>query len=154
MQVKFEYSEIQSLIKAKTGREIVLSAIDEQTVKAEDKVNVKVPFLGEIEKSIGVNVSVEKIEGNDIWLKYDGGLGTDMIIGGLLTFLSSTPAMKMVEKTQGNGIVVHLYEVEKAREVLNYVELKSFQFCDNGIVLEGQFKSKLLSKLLPLLCSL
>ena len=154
MQVKFEYSEIQSLIKAKTGREIRLSAIDEQTVKAEAKVNVKVPFLGKIEKSIGVNVSVEKIEGNDIWLKYDGGLGTDMIIGGLLTFLSSTPAMKMVEKTQGNGIVVHLYEVEKAREVLNYVELKSFQFCDNGIVLEGQFKSKLLSKLPPLLCSL
>ena len=154
MQVKFEYSEIQSLIKAKTGREIRLSAIDEQTVKAEAKVNVKVPFLGKIEKSIGVNFSVEKIEGNDIWLKYNGGLGTDMIIGGLLTFLSSTPAMKMVEKTQGNGIVVHLYEVEKAREVLNYVELKSFQFCDNGIVLEGQFKSKLLSKLLPLLCGL
>ena len=154
MQVKFEYSEIQSLIKAKTGREIRLSAIDEQTVKAEAKVNVKVPFLGKIEKCIGVNVSVEKIEGNDIWLKYDGGLGKDMIIGGLLKLLSSTPAMKMVEKTQGNGIVVHLYEVEKAREVLNYVELKSFQCCDNGIVLEGQFKSKLLSKLLPLLCSL
>ena len=148
------YQEIHFLIKAKTGREIRLSAIDGRTVKAEAKVNVKVPLLGEIEKSIGVNVSVEKIEGNDIWLKYDGGLGTDMIIGGLLTFLSSTPAMKMVEKTQGNGIVVHLYEVEKAREVLNYVELKSFQFCDNGIVLEGQFKSKLLSKLLPLLCSL
>ena len=87
MHVKFEYSEIQSLIKAKTGREIVLSAIDEQTVKAEAKVSVKVPFLGEIEKSIGVNVSVEKIEGNDIWLKYDGGLGTDSFIPGMLTVL-------------------------------------------------------------------
>ena len=154
MQVKFEYSEIQSLIKAKTGREIRLSAIDEQIVKAEAKVNVKVPFLGKIEKSIGVNVSVEKIEGNDVHLQYEGGMGTDMIIGGLLTFLSSSPALKLMGKTQGNGIVVHLYEVEKAREVLNYVELKSFQFCDNGIVLEGQFKSKLLSKLLPFLCSL
>ena len=154
MKIVLDYQEIQSLIKSKTGREIVLSAIDERTIKAEAKVSVKVPFLGEIEKSIGVNVSVEKIEGNDVHLKYEGVMGTDMIIGGLLTFLSSTPAMKMVEKTQGNGIVVHLYEVEKAREVLNYVELKSFQFCDNGIVLEGQFKSKLLSKLLPLLCSL
>ena len=137
MQVKFEYSEIQSLIKAKTGREIVLSAIDEQTVKAEAKVSVKVPFLGEIEKSIGVNVSVERIEGNDIWLKYDGGLGTDMIIGGLLTFLSSTPAMKMVEKTQGNGIVVHLYEVEKARKVLDIVELTNIEFHENGVAIEG-----------------
>ena len=140
MQVKFEYSEIQSLIKAKTGREIVLSAIDEQTVKAEAKVSVKVPFLGEIEKSIGVNVSVEKIEGNDIWLKYDGGLGTDMIIGGLLTFLSSTPAMKMVEKTQGNGIVVHLAEIKEAQKALEMVELTNIVFQESGITVEGKFR--------------
>ena len=140
MQVKFEYSEIQSLIKAKTGREIVLSAIDEQTVKAEAKVSVKVPFLGEIEKSIGVNVSVEKIEGNDVHLKYDGGMGTDMVIGGLLSFLSSTPAMKVVEKTQGNGIVVHLDEVEEARKVLDLVELTGIAFNDNAVDIEGKLK--------------
>ena len=136
MQVKFEYSEIQSLIKAKTGRDISLSAIDEQTVKAEAKVNVKVPFLGEIEKSIGVNVSVEKIEGNDVHLKYDGSMGTDMIIGGVLSFLSSTTAMKMVEKTQGNGIVVHLYEVEEARKVLEVLELKDLSFDDTSVRVE------------------
>lgn len=140
MQVKFEYSEIQSLVKSKTGREIGLSAIDEQTVKAEAKVSVKVPFLGEIEKSIGVNVSVEKIESNDIWLKYDGGMGTDMIIGGLLSFLSSTAAMKMVEKTQGNGIVVHLYEVEEARKALDVVELTNIVFQEKGVTVEGRIR--------------
>ena len=137
MQVKFEYSEIQSLVKSKTGREIGLSAIDERTVKAEAKVNVKVPFLGKIEKSIGVNVSVEKIEGNDVHLKYEGGMGTDMIIGGLLTFLSSTPAMKVVEKTPGNGIVMHLNEVEEARKVLDIVELTNIEFQENGVAIEG-----------------
>lgn len=140
MQVKFEYSEIQSLVKSKTGREIGLSAIDEQTVKAEAKVSVKVPFLGEIDKSIGVNVSVEKIESNDIWLKYDGGMGTDMIIGGLLSFLSSTAAMKMVEKTQGNGIVVHLYEVEEARKALDVVELTNIVFQEKGVTVEGRIR--------------
>ena len=108
------YHEIQSLVKSKTGRDISLSAIDERTVKAEAKVSVKVPFLGEIEKSIGVNVSVEKIESNDVHLQYEGGMGTDMIIGGLLTFLSSTPAMKMVEKTQ--GVSSHPRNVLRVRE--------------------------------------
>ena len=140
MQVKFEYSEIQSLVKSKAGREIGLSAIDERTVKAEAKVSVKVPFLGEIEKSIGVNVSVEKIEGNDVHLKYEGGMGTDMIIGGLLTFLSSSPAMKMVEKTPGNGIVVHLNEVEEARKVLDLVELTGIMFQEKGVTVEGRFR--------------
>ena len=140
MQVKFEYSEIQSLIKAKTGREIRLSAIDEQTVKAEAKVSVKVPFFGKIEKSIGVNVSVEKIEGNDVHLQYEGGMGTDMIIGGLLTFLSSSPALKLMLKTQGNGIVVHLDEVEEARKVLDLVELTGIMFQEKGITVEGRFR--------------
>ena len=140
MKATIEYSEIQSFVKSKTGREIGLSVIDERTVKAEAKVNVKVPFLGEIEKSIGVNVSVEKIEGNDVHLKYDGGMGTDMIIGGLLSFLSSTPAMKVVEKTQGNGIVVHLDEVEEARKVLDLVELTGIMFQEKGVTVEGRFR--------------
>ena len=140
MQATIEYSEIQSLVKSKTGREIGLSAIDERTVKAEAKVNVKVPFLGKIEKSVGVNVSVEKIEGNDVHLEYEGGMGTDMIIGGLLSFLSSTPAMKVVEKTQGNGIVVHLDEVEEARKVLDLVELTGIVFQENGVTVEGRFR--------------
>ena len=140
MQATIEYSEIQSLVKSKTGREIGLSAIDERTVKAEAKVNVKVPFLGKIEKSVGVNVSVEKIEGNDVHLKYEGGMGTDIIIGGLLSFLSSTPAMKMVEKTPENGIVVHLDEVEEARKVLDLVELIGIMFQETGVTVEGRFR--------------
>ena len=140
MQATIEYSEIQSLVKSKTGREIGLSAIDERTVKAEAKVNVKVPFLGKIEKSVGVNVSVEKIEGNDVHLKYEGGMGTDIIIGGLLSFLSSTPAMKMVEKTPENGIVVHLDEVEEARKVLDIVEFTNIVFLENGVTVEGRFR--------------
>ena len=140
MNIILDYQEIQSLVRQKTGREIALSAINERTVKAEAKVSVKVPFLGEIEKSIGVNVSVEKIEGNDVHLKYDGGMGTDMIIGGLLTFLSSSPAMKMVGKTQGNGIVVHLDEVEEARKVLDLVELTGIMFQEKGVTVEGRFR--------------
>lgn len=140
MNIILDYQEIQSLVRQKTGREIALSAINERTVKAEAKVSVKVPFLGEIEKSIGVNVSVEKIEGNEVHLQYEGGMGTDMIIGGLLSFLSSTPSMKVVEKTPGNGIVVHLNEVEEARKVLDLVELTGIMFQEKGVTFEGRFR--------------
>ena len=136
MDITIRFQEIQSLVKSKTGREIGLSAIDERTIKVEAKVSVKVPFLGEIEKSIGVNVSVEKIEGNDVHLKYDGSMGTDMIIGGVLSFLSSTTAMKMVENTQGNGIVVHLAEIKEARKVLEVVQLKDLSFDDTSVRVE------------------
>ena len=140
MKAIITFSEIQSLVKSKTGREIGLSAIDERIMKAEANVSVKVPFLGEREKSSEVNVSVDKIEGNDVHLKYEGGMGTDMIIGGLLTFLSSTPAMKMVEKTQGNRIVVHLNEIKEAQKVLEMVKLVAICFHDSGICIEGKIR--------------
>ena len=140
MKATIEYSEIQSLVKSKTGRELVLSAVDERTVKVETKVKVKVPLLGEISKTVGVEVSVEKIEDSDIQLKYDGGLGTDMIIGGLLMFLASTPAMKMVEKTPGNGIVVHLGEIDEAKKVLDMMELTDIVFNDDCVSISGRFR--------------
>lgn len=67
-------------------------------------------------------------------------LNAYMIIGGLLSFLSSTPAMKMVGKTQGNGIVVHLDEVEEARKVLDIVELTNIEFQKNGVTVEVRFR--------------
>lgn len=140
MKITLYFSEIQTLAKTKTGREITLSPIDEQTVKAEAKMSVKVPIIGKIEKNIGLKLSVEQIAGNDIHLKYDGGIGTDMIIGGLLSFLSSTPAMKMVEKTQGNGIVIHLAEIEQARKVLEMVNLTSIKFNNDSVIIEGDFR--------------
>ena len=141
MQVKIEYNELQSLVRARTGREIVLSAVDGQTVKVEAKVEVKVPLLGKIEKNIGMNVSVEQIEGNDVRLKYDGGMGTDMLVGALLTFLASDPeAAKMMEKTPGNGIVVHLDEIKEARKVLEVVELTDIVVQDNAVDIEGELK--------------
>ena len=141
MQVKIEFYELQSLVRQKTGREIVLSAVDGQTVKVEAKVEVKVPLLGKIEKNIGMNVSVEQIEGNDVRLKYDGGIGTDMLVGALLTFLASDPeAAKMMEKTPGNGIVVHLDEIKEARKVLEVVELTDIVVQDNAVDIEGELK--------------
>lgn len=141
MKIQIDFSEIQSLVKSKTGRELVLSAMNERTVKAESKVSMKVPLLGEIEKTIGLNVSVERIEDNDVHLKYDGGMGTDMIVGGLLTFLSSSSARNMVEKTQGNGIVVHLNEIEEARKVLDMVELTDISFQNESVVIEGKLRN-------------
>ncbi len=65
MKILINFSEIHSLAMSKTGRELVLSVMNERTVKAETKVSIKVPLLGEIEKTIGLNISVHPQPG--IW---------------------------------------------------------------------------------------
>lgn len=140
MNLTFYFSEVKALVKSKSGREIILSSIDEYTIKAETKISVKVPILGKIEKNIALKLTIERIYNNDIQLRYDGGIGTDMIIGGLLTFLSSTPAMKMVEKTQENCIMVHLAEIEQARKILEMITLTTIKFNGDSVIIEGELK--------------
>lgn len=141
MKISINFSEIQNLVHSKTGREVVLSVVDERTVKAETKMSVKVPFFGKIEKSVGLNVTVEQIDGQNIYLKYDGGMGTDMIIGGLLTFLSSSSFQKMMERTHDNGIVVHLNAIEKAQKVLEIVALIDIAFQNESVVVVGKLRN-------------
>ena len=42
--------------------------------------------------------------------------------------------------TPGNGIVVHLNEVEEARKVLDIVKLSNIVFQENGVAVEGKIR--------------
>ena len=48
--------------------------------------------------------------------------------------------MKMVEETQGNGIVMRLAEIEKARKLLDVVELTDIVFMNDAVTVEGKIK--------------
>lgn len=112
--------------------------MDERTVNVETMVKMKVPVFGRIEKTLSVKVKVEKIAGRDLFLEYSGSMGTDLIIGGLLTFLSSSSVGRIIEKTKDKGIVVHLNEIEEAREFLAMMELTDILFKNESVVVEGQ----------------
>ena len=60
-------------------------------------------------------------------------------MGGYPPF-SATAAMKMVEETQGNGIVMRLAEIEKARKLLDVVELTDIVFMNDAVTVEGKIK--------------
>lgn len=140
MKITVDFSEIEPLVKSKAGREIVLATIDERALKVETKMPLKVPFIGEKDISIGLNVAVERIDGQDIHLKYDGRMGVDLIVSGLLTFLSSISAINIVNKMPDNRMVLHLSEIEEARKVLEKVELIGISFEHDAVVVEGRLK--------------
>ena len=60
-------------------------------------------------------------------------------VGGYPPF-SATAAMKMVEETQENGIVMRLAEIEKARKLLDVVELTDIVFMNDAVTVKGKFK--------------
>lgn len=140
MKAYISFSEIQSLIQLKTKQEIAFTATSEQSLKIETKIKKKLPLIGEIGKTVGMEVTVERIVGNDIYLKYEGGLGIDMIIKGLLTFVTAISTQKIIEKEQDNALVVHLDQIEQAQKALEMFKLSAIKFQLEGIEAEVRFK--------------
>ena len=72
-------------------------------------------------KTIGINVSLLDIVDNDIQIWYNGGWGTDIIIKGIMKYLSmNMPTYnQLIEETNGNTLIVHLSKVEQLKSVLS-----------------------------------
>lgn len=140
MKCKIDFMEIQSLVKLKFGREIVLTAVNEQTVKVETKVKAKVPLIGEVSKNIKVQFVVERVEDSNIYLSYKGGFGIDMIIGEGMALLFSTFSQNIAERIPNNGIVVHLNNIAKIQKVLKKIELMKISFDTQGINADCRLK--------------
>ena len=51
-------------------------------------LSVRIPLLGQIEKDIKVNITIEEIHGMDIKLKYSMSLGMEMLFSGVRKVLA------------------------------------------------------------------
>ena len=136
MKIIIGFSELQSFVYAKTGRIVELSYIDGQTLRVETTASVKLPIVGNISKTIGVNLFLEKITGDELFLRYDGNPGIDLIITGVLTYLRSSSYQAAFETIPGNGIVVHLNQIQEARKALEMVNIKGIEIQQNSVLLD------------------
>ena len=140
MKVFIDYAELQTLAMSIAGQEVQFAAVDEQTIKVTARAKVKIPLLGEVVKPISVEVTVDSIDGTDVYLKYSGGLGVDLIINGILLYTSHNSDSKIVEQTEGNGMVIHLSAIEQARKVLDLIELTNITFLESAVSFDGTVK--------------
>ena len=125
--------------RKKTGQDVALEIINSNTVKFGYKLKVKVPLLGEVSKNIDGEVSVEKIDGETLYLKYDAGIGIDMILKGLITVSPALGSKQIIEPLDGNRLKVNLGEVEKVHGTLEKVTVKDICFANENAEVEFFF---------------
>ena len=136
MKLQIPLTEATSLVKEKTGQDVALEIINSNTVKLGYKLKVKVPLLGEVSKNIDGEVSVEKIDGETLYLKYDAGIGIDMILKGLITISPALGSKQIIEPLDGNRLKVNLGEVEKVHGTLEKVTVKDICFANENAEVE------------------
>ncbi len=135
MKLHLPINEAVSLIKEKSGKEVMLKAIDAKTINIGYKLSTTVPLLGEISKVVDLDVVVDRVANDTLFLHYTtGSAGGDMLLGLLLSAFPLLNDSDIVDKKDDQGLVVHLDKIEKIEKVVDLFDLKSVSF-DSGHII-------------------
>ena len=135
MTLQIPIQEAISLIKDKSGKDVSLKVVDKNTINVGYTISKNVPFIGNISKEVDVNVIIDKVIDNNLYLRYATGVfGGDMIFDKLLSALPSFTNSEIVDKDHNGGLIVHLNKIKKIQKFAEQIELKSISFGEDSII--------------------
>lgn len=142
MQLIIPFSELKEIIKNKSSRSLNfdLTTVNDNTVKVSYEAKVKVKIIGEVGKTFSLDVSVDKIEGEDLYLSYDGGFGVDMVVGGILMLVPQLKNIEFAEFSQNSSIILHLARIEDAHKALQQIDVHGVSFAEGKAIIEFTLK--------------
>ena len=118
MKLQIPYKELEAFLMKKYNQEVKLGYVDEKTISVTKKVVIK---------DATVNVSVDKIAGNDILLSYQAGFGIEWIIKGALMWFKES-IKDFVEEQEDNKLLIHLDKIDQIGGMLDKIEILDITF--------------------------
>jgi predicted RNA-binding Zn-ribbon protein involved in translation (DUF1610 family) len=120
MKLQIPYNELEAFLLKKYDQQVKLGFTNENTISITKKVVIK---------DATVNVSIEKIAGNDIILSYQAGFGIEWIIKGALMWFKESIS-GFVDELEDNKLLLHLDRIEQLNTILEKIEIKAVHFDD------------------------
>ena len=136
MELRLTYQEISNLIESKTGRALPLAYGGPHTVRVSYDVNVLFKTA-----SVGVDLTVERIEGTDIYIAYSGGAGIDFMVRQAISMAKSRPGGELIEPLDGSRVLLCLGKNTQAGTLFDHVTLEDIRFDEQYAIV--QFSPKI-----------
>lgn len=137
MVLNIPVNEAVELIKAKANKPISLRTVSANTINVGYEVNVKVPILGHISKTISIDIIIDSVIDADIRLRYSTGIvAGDNVIKALLSYFLTASDTKVVGRDADGRIAVHLKEVKEMENVLEKVKINSISFEQDSVLVD------------------
>lgn len=137
MKLQIPITEACRIVKDKTGQDVNLGIKSNNTINLDYKLKVKVPFLGEVSKTVDCDVTIENVDGEILCLKYaTAGIGIDMILKGIIAASPALSSKQIVEPLEGNRLKVNLGEIEKIHETLEKVTVNQICFVNENVEID------------------
>lgn len=138
MILQLAFNELQEIIQSKTNKDLKFGFVSDNTCSV--GTSMPMPLIGR-PIAVTLNLTVERVEGTDVFLNIGGMPGIEMVLGTAMSMLNGNvgglskgiPA-GFVEKVQGSQIVIHLGKNEKLQHLLSKLTLQSIGFSQDSIV--------------------
>lgn len=141
MVLHISINELTSLAKEKGGKDIYLHIVDDHTINVGYDITQKILFLGNIAKNVSLDVVIEKICENDLYLRYSTKiLGGDTIVGAFLSTVPLFSSDDVVNKGTDGEVIVHLDKIDKIRDFICKINLNSISFCADKVLVDFAVK--------------
>lgn len=136
MEIRLTYQEISDLIEKKAGRALPVMYGGPHTVRISYDVNMLFKSA-----SVGIDLTVDHIEGRDIFLSYNGGAGIDFMIRQANNMAKNRPGGELIEPLDGNRILLALSKNQQVGTIFDHIDLKDIRFDEHYAIVEFTPKS-------------
>ena len=132
MQLKLTFSEIENMIAAKTGKHLPMCYGGEpHTVRISYEVNVIFKTT-----SVGLGITIDSIEGDNIYLSYGGGAGIEFMVRTALAKVKEQPGTDIIEPLDGPRILRRLGKNPQLSQLLDRIELQDIHFDEQSVMID------------------
>ena len=131
MELRLTYQEISSLIEKKAGRNVPVLYGGPHTVRVSYDVNVLFKTA-----SVGLDLTVDRIEGRDIYISYNGGAGIDFMVRQAIGMAKNRPGGELIEPLDGNRILLCLSKNAQAGSIFDHVTLEDICFDEQYAIIK------------------
>lgn len=131
MQFRITYEEIQDFLYRQSSKRLQLTYSGTHTVRVGAEVNVLFKTT-----SVGIDVTVERIEGTDLLLSYSGGMGIEMMLKMAIAKMKDRPGMDMLELLDNSQLMLHLGRSPQLSQIFERVVLRDIYFDEQSVIVD------------------
>jgi len=135
MKASISFPELQSILLEKAQQNMSFAHVDEKTIRVTYPLN-----LGIIKKDISADLTLLDMEGSNMLVGVDAGMGTDTALGTILGLLRNKIPEGLIEKLPDRQLALHLDKIEQLKAVFDAIEVEDIHVLKEGIEVEGGLK--------------
>ena len=137
MKASISFPELQSILQEKIGQSINFSFVDDKTIKVTYPINLVGGFF---KKDISADLTIVEMEGSDLLVRLDAGMGTDTLMNTALSLLHNKLPEGLIEKRPDQHLLLHLGSIEQVKSVFDAIQVDDIYVLNDGLEVEGGLK--------------